>query len=143
MPRLRPPSYAQDERCWCRVCRCQGFRPEMIMTQDSLSVAIPCRASEPGLLATLESVREACLHPQLPTGVVSELLLCINGIRLEEKCVPLNAVRDFCQRHEITIEEVWLDCQGEAPDVPGSDSPIPRFPGSLSRCTVLLTERKG
>ena len=55
----------------------------------------------------------------------------------------MNAVRDFCQRHEITIEEVWLDCQGEAPDVPGSGSPFPRFPGSFSRCTVLLTERKG
>jgi glycosyltransferase involved in cell wall biosynthesis len=115
----------------------------MMLIQDSLSVAIPCRASEPGLLATLESVREACLHPHLPTGVVSELLLCINGIRLGEECVPLNAVRDFCQRHEITIEEVWLDCQGEARDVPGSGSPVPRFPGSFSRCTVLLTERKG
>jgi glycosyltransferase involved in cell wall biosynthesis len=115
----------------------------MMLIQDSLSVAIPCRASEPGLLATLESVREACLHPQLPTGIVSELLLCINGIRLGEECAPLNAVRDFCQRHEITIEEVWLDRQGEAADVPDSGSPIPRFPGSFSRCTVFLTERKG
>jgi len=115
----------------------------MMLIQDSLSVAIPCRASEPGLLATLESVREACLHPQLPTGIVSELLLCINGIRLGEECAPLNAVRDFCQRHEITIEEVWLDRQGEAADVPDSGSLIPRFPGSFSRCTVFLTERKG
>jgi glycosyltransferase involved in cell wall biosynthesis len=115
----------------------------MTLIQDSLSVAIPCRASEPGLLATLESVREACLHPQLPTGVVSELLLCINGIRLGEECAPLNAVRDFCQRHEITIEEVWLDRQGEAADVPDSGSLIPRFAGSFSRCTVFLTERKG
>jgi hypothetical protein len=115
----------------------------MMLIQDSLSVAIPCRASEPGLLATLESVREACLHPQLPTGIVSELLLCINGIRLGQECAPLNAVRDFCQRHEITIEEVWLDRQGEAADVPDSGSLIPRFPGSFSRCTVFLTERKG
>ena len=115
----------------------------MMLIQDSLSVAIPCRASEPGLLATLESVREAYLHPHLPTGVVSELLLCINGIRLGEECAPLNAVRDFCQRHEITIEEVWLDRQGEAADVPDSGSLIPRFSGSFSRCTVFLTERKG
>src|SRR5262245_48315169 len=121
--------------------------------KDSLSVAIPCRASEPGLLATLESVREACRHPQLPTGVVNELLLCINGIRTGEDCAPLTATREFCQQHNIVCEEVWIDDQGARNGTENwkhgepETSPsfcVPAFqhssiPASFPRCTTLLT----
>lgn len=124
---------------------------------DSLSVAIPCRASEPGLLATLESLRESCLHSQLPTGFISELLICINGIRPGEACTPLDAVREFCQRHGIPIEEIWLDDQGARKELKYrrigesgtknggevASSPRLRFSVSFPRCTVLLTERQG
>ncbi|MBM4257736.1 MAG: hypothetical protein FJ147_17820 [Deltaproteobacteria bacterium] len=136
--------------------------------QDSLSIAIPCRASEPGLRQTLESLYEACSHTQLPPGSISELLVCINGIRSGEACAPLQAVREFCQQHKIECEEVWIAHQrvekeaekrrpekgmgeserGRTGDHPSHsfffpDSPIPRFPDSFPRCTVLLTDQKG
>ncbi len=125
---------------------------------DSLSVVIPCRSSEPGLLATLESLYEACSHTDLPQGLIIELLICINGIRRGEVCPPLVAVREFCRRYEIRLEEVWLPGHGknEAEWANGrmgewakkmgeavTGSPIPRFSHSFPRCTVLLTERPG
>ncbi len=112
---------------------------------DSLSVVIPCRATEPGLGVTLESVREACLHQELPAGLVGELLICINGIRPGEACVPLAAVREFCRQYGVRCEEIWLDGPTERlapspfrPFAPSSHQSVP-FP----RCTILLTERKG
>ena len=126
--------------------------------KDSLSVAIPCRGSEPGLKATLENLYEACLHQELPAGLVGELLICINGIRLGEGCAPLAAVREFCQHWAIGIEEIWLDDRGKkesegakgrrsegATKIGGeaAGSPIRRLSHAFPRCVVLLTERPG
>ena len=113
--------------------------------KDSLSVAIPCRGSEPGLRATLDSLREACLHQGLPAELISELLICINGIRPGEECMPLVAVRKFCRQHGVRCEEIWLDSQTEtlssSPLLPFSPSAFQSTP--FSRCTILLTERQG
>jgi len=122
---------------------------------ETLSVTIPCHADEPGLAATLESLGAACQHHALPAGLVVELMICINGVVLETPCVPLGAVRDFCTRHRIPLEEHWIALR-EAETLP---SPIPRFLDSPIRfldlpassrlvapfphCTVLLTERRG
>lgn len=117
---------------------------------DSLSVAIPCRSSEPGLLATLESLYEACSHPELPQGLTSELLICINGIRPGEECPPLVAVQEFCQRFGVQHEEIWLSDQGkkEAEWANGrmgewATSASIFIASSFPKCTVLLTERPG
>ena len=75
----------------------------------TLSLTIPCRADEPDLGSTLESLLTACLSPQLPVGCVRELLICINGVGPDRACPepsrracpPLLAVRDFCARHAI------------------------------------------
>ena len=119
-----------------------------MLIQDSLSIAIPCRGSEPGLRTTLESVHEACLHQRLPAGLITELLICINGIRLGEECVPLTAMREFCQRHQVKCEEMWVEYEEGAGDEHRSPRPVPfplgeRGPRTFPRCTILLTERKG
>jgi cellulose synthase/poly-beta-1,6-N-acetylglucosamine synthase-like glycosyltransferase len=77
--------------------------------KGDLTLAIPCRADEPGLTATLESLFAACQHPQLPPRLISELVICINSLKPEETCSPLMAVRDFCARHGVPMEEVWLE----------------------------------
>ena len=81
--------------------------------RSDLTLAIPCRADEPGLAATLESLFAACQHPQLPPGLVGELVVCINGVKPGETCRPLGAVRDFCARREVPVEEVWLEPDGK------------------------------
>ncbi|MBI3796939.1 MAG: hypothetical protein HY268_08220 [Deltaproteobacteria bacterium] len=120
-----------------------------------LTLAIPCRADEPRLTATLESLFAACQPPQLPPGLVSELMICINGLKPGESCPPLVAVRDFCQRHGVPREEVWLEpnarpAQGEATDF--VSSPLRKFllngqglstKALLPAFLVLLTERTG
>ena len=77
--------------------------------KGDLTLAVPCRVDEPGLAATLESLFAACQHPQLPPRLISELVVCINGLKPGETCVPLMAVRDFCAQHEVPVEEVWLE----------------------------------
>src|SRR5215510_14459025 len=75
----------------------------------TLTLAIPCRADEPGLEATLESLLDACRHPELPAGLVGELLICINGLTPGIGCAPLTAVRKCSARHRMPVEEVWLE----------------------------------
>jgi hypothetical protein len=140
---------------------------------DSLSIAIPCRSSEPGLFATLESLQAACAHEKLLRGLIAELLVCINGICPGEESPALVAVRDFCQRFHICCEEVWIDNQEkreseeakrrrgeeaniETETVTGrtdkllrpapsliTGSPNRSLARSFPKCTVLLTERSG
>ncbi|MGE0825158.1 MAG: glycosyltransferase family 2 protein [Candidatus Binatia bacterium] len=140
---------------------------------ESLSVAIPCRADEPDLETTLNSLAVACGHTQLPPGLVAELIVCINGLQPAGMCASLLAVREFCARQGIAKEEVWVTHGGQqAPDPvptqkvtePGNrrggqsvtrgaqQSPAsPLLPPSDStyplppfpRCTILLTERSG
>jgi glycosyltransferase involved in cell wall biosynthesis len=134
---------------------------------ERLSVAIPCRANEPDLGVTLASLAVACRHALLPPGLVAELLICINGGSPGTTDVPLVAVRDFCARYQVSLEERWLALEtrrrnggngetgkrGNGGDknfpLPVADSPILPFSHSSSptapfpRCTVLLTERRG
>ena len=123
--------------------------------KGELTLAIPCRADEPGLTATLESLFSACQHRQLPPRLISECIICINGLNPREMCPPLVAVRDFCNRHGTPIEEVWLEpnqrpAQGEARSV--GSSPVGKsLPDGhevstnspLLSFVVLLTERRG
>ena len=133
---------------------------------ETLSVAIPCRADEPGLAATLESLSVACQHRALPAGVVGELVICINGVDKGTVSAPTTAVHNFCHRHRVAVEEMWIEPSGSSHPVPlpyGTREPIlakspitlqdrggvslsPFLPFSVSpfpRCTVLLTERRG
>jgi cellulose synthase/poly-beta-1,6-N-acetylglucosamine synthase-like glycosyltransferase len=123
--------------------------------KGELTLAIPCRADEPGLTATLESLFAACQHRQLPPRLISECIICINGLTPGEMCPPFMAVRDFCDRHGMPIEEVWLEpnerpTQGEAQSVVSSPLEEPLLDGhkvstnsSLLSFVVLLTERRG
>jgi cellulose synthase/poly-beta-1,6-N-acetylglucosamine synthase-like glycosyltransferase len=123
--------------------------------KGDLTLAIPCRADEPGLTATLESLLAACQHPQLPPRLLSELLICINGLKPGEICPPLVAVRDFCNRQRVPMEEVWLEpsgrpTQGEARGFVSSAFGESLLNGQgvstkslLPSFLVLLTERKG
>ncbi len=79
----------------------------------TLSVAIPCRADEPGLAPMLDSLLAACRSSGLPSGCVREVLICLNGVEADCPCGPLRAVRDFCMRHEIAIQEVDLSASQE------------------------------
>src|SRR5262245_5074785 len=111
---------------------------------DSLSVAIPCRSSEPGLFATFECLGEACLHEGLARGLIAELLICINGIRPGEKCPPLAAVREFCHDYDILCEEVWgneglSNCRTSHRDSLSQGKREPTGRVSLPYCRVLLT----
>lgn len=127
---------------------------------ERLSVAIPCRANEPDFGVTLASLAVACRHALLPPGFVAELVICINGVSPGITGVPLGAVRDFCARSQVSLEERWLEAEThrtrgrngerengrtgerekENVDVfPVSPPPVAPFP----RCTVLLTERRG
>ena len=120
--------------------------------KGGLTLAIPCRADEPGLAATLESLFIACQHSQLPPQLVSEFVICINGLKEGENCAPLAAVRDFCARQGLSIRELWLPEPSVRTPSPlegegwgggelelgqvSTNSPLPSF-------IVLLTERKG
>ena len=121
--------------------------------KGGLTLAIPCRVDEPGLSATLESLVVACQHAQLPPRLISDLVVCINGLKPGETCAPLTAVRDFCARHDVPVEEVWLEGdhsllpEGEEKDEKtlanrlklGGMSTNSRLPSFI----VLLTERRG
>jgi hypothetical protein len=117
-----------------------------------LTLAIPCRADEPGLAGTLDSLWEACQHPDLRMGLPIELVICLNGVTRGQHCAPLTMVRDFCARHGIAMEEVWENegDQKEAwpaccsPSLPGEEKTDAEAAGAaLRRCRVLLTEQVG
>ena len=80
---------------------------------SSLSITIPCRADEPDLQSMLDSLSAACLSPQLPAGCVRELLICINGVLSDQLCPPLLAVRYFCARNAISMQEIELCTHAE------------------------------
>jgi hypothetical protein len=103
-----------------------------------LTLAIPCRADEPGLAGTLESLWVACQHPQLQVDGPIEAVICLNGVRPKHACPPLGAVRDFCARRGIALEEVWEEGRVARAGVDASSAGSP-----LQLCTVLLTERLG
>ena len=111
-----------------------------------LTLAIPCRADEPGLGATLESLLAACQHPQLPLQFVRELVICINGLKQGESCAPLAAVHECAARRSMLVEEVWSE-QEEQSTESGLRSLLPTGQASTKSprpsFIVLLTERRG
>ena len=111
----------------------------------TLSLTIPCRADEPDLGSTLESLLTACLSPQLPVGCARELFICINGVGPDLACPPLLAVRDFCTRHAIAIQEIELSSQSQ-PAQPAqpeqAQQSSPGADGALT-CRILLADWRG
>lgn len=126
-----------------------------------LSLAIPCRADEPGLGATLTSLLAACRHPSLPGGWIKELLVCLNGLSHGASCASLLAARKFCADFGIPSREIWLSDSSEAapPQAASLTNTAEWAEESLSSvrqgvvggeasssipvCTMLLTVRKG
>lgn len=125
-----------------------------------LSLAIPCRADEPGLGATLTSLLVACRHADLVAGVVKELLICLNGLTRDVLCASLVAARMFCAEFGLPSREIWLEDNSE-PSLPQSGQSITLreapYKSDLRAqrtgaetthlpipvCTLLLTERRG
>jgi hypothetical protein len=125
-----------------------------------LSLAIPCRADEPGLGATLTSLFSACQRAVLSTCLIQELLICLNGMRRGSVCASLLAARAFCTDRGIPYREVWLTTEEEAPrtessptvatisDIVASTVDVHQASESktapcIPSCTILLTERSG
>lgn len=113
------------------------------MIDETLSLTIPCRADEPGLGSTLESLFAAGLSTQLPSGCVRELLICINGVGPDRPCPPLLAVRDFCARHAISLREIALSSAEQAQTHEQcQSSPGTEGQGAWT-CRVLLADWRG
>jgi len=129
----------------------------------TLSVAIPCRADEPGLETTLESLSIACQDFRLPPSLLPDLVICINSLQPGDVCVPLTVARDFCVRYGVPSEEIWLasseqtttdrgqstypssftEASQERSNPQSSRTSQTLLSGPFSRCTVLLTARRG
>ena len=113
------------------------------MIDRTLSLVVPCRADEPDLGSTLESLFTASLSSQLPSGCVRELLVCINGTGPDQPSPPLLAVRDFCARHAISLRELTLSSAEQAParqqprSSPGAEGQ------GVGTCRVLLAAWRG
>ena len=113
------------------------------MIDETLSLVVPCRADEPDLGSTLESLLAAGLSSQLPAGCVRELLICINGVGSDRPCPPLLAVRAFCARHAISLREIALSSTGPAQTHEQyQSSPGAEGQGALT-CRVLLAAWRG
>ncbi len=109
----------------------------------TLSLTIPCRADEPDLGSTLESLFAASLSPQLPSGCVRELLVCINGVGPDQPSPPLLAVRALCARHAIPLREITLS-SAEPAQTPKQLQPSPGAGGQGAlTCRVLLADWRG
>ncbi len=103
----------------------------------SLSLTIPCRADEPDLRSTLDSLLTAARSPQLPSGCIKELLICVNGVVVGQPCPPLLAIRDFCARNAVALQEVALSSAEAQPQE------RPRPAAERPRCVVLLAAWRG
>ena len=113
------------------------------MIDETLSLAIPCRADEPDLGSTLESLFTASLSSRLPSGCVRELLVCINGVGPAQLCPPLLAVRDFCARHAVSLREIALSsAEQDESHKQYESSSGPEEQGALT-CRVLLADWRG
>ncbi len=93
----------------------------------------------------LDSLFTACLSPQLPAGCVRELLICINGVGPDQACPPLLAVRDFCTRHALPVQEIELSSEDQSKEQSHQQrqsSPEAEVNGAL-RCRILLAAWRG
>ena len=100
---------------------------------DTLSLAIPCRADEPGLGHTLDSLLAACRSPELPPACLREILVCLNGVTAGRPCPPLHAVREFCTHHAVSLDEI---------DLSSAQERTPQATAGL-RCVVLTADWRG
>lgn len=101
---------------------------------QSITVAIPCRADEPGLAQVLDEVLVG-QGDALEQAASVRLLVCINGLRDPERSAPLRALRDRCARHGIPLGESWVDDESVDSKQASTDAPI---------CAqALLTVREG
>ena len=103
----------------------------------SISVVIPCRADEPGLDPMLDSLLAACRSSRLPSGCVREIVICINGAGPDQPGAPLRAVRNFCTRANIALQEFSLS----AADVCPPQERQLKAEGVI--CVVLLASWRG
>lgn len=110
-----------------------------------LSLAIPCRADEPGLGETLESLYTACRQSGLPLGLIRELLICVNGEKPGETCAPVLATRAFCARHDVFLREIRMlgDEIAAVEKTTFTQTMSAASDGALPQCLVLATERRG
>ena len=99
----------------------------------TLSLAIPCRADEPGLGSTLDSLFAACRSPELPSACLREILVCLNGVSAGQASPPLAAVREFCAHHAVSLEEIDLSSAQEGAS--HADAGL--------RCVVLAADWRG
>ena len=121
------------------------------MIDRTLSLVVPCRADEPDLGSTLESLFAASLSPQLPSGCVRELLICINGVGPDQPCPepdrracpPLLAVRNFCARHAISLREIVLSSAEQVQTPKQYQSSLGNEGQGSLTCRVLLVARRG
>ena len=103
------------------------------MIEKTLSLAIPCRADEPGLGSTLDSLLAACRSPELPSACLREILICLNGVTADRPSPPLHAVREFCARHAVGLDEI---------DLSSAQERSPQAEAGL-RCVVLVADWRG
>ena len=99
-----------------------------------MTVAIPCRADEPGLGLAMTEVLSNCRRAAFSEASAIELLVCINGVSASADCVPRAAVREFCRVHGIPLAEVHVD------NAPWPTAAPPRVPLSAR---VFLTAFDG
>jgi hypothetical protein len=99
-----------------------------------VTIAVPCRADEPGLRVVLDDILAQCRTAPLSRARVIELLFCINGITPGAAARPVSALREGCAAHGIPLAEEWI----AADDVPASaGARAPRY------ARALLTAAEG
>ena len=108
----------------------------------SVSITIPCRADEPDLRGMLDSLVTASLSPQLPSGCIREILICINGLGADQACPPLLAVRDFCAQNAVALQEIVLSSSEAQSHEQTRLAAEPEAAGRL-QCVVLLAAWRG
>jgi len=77
-----------------------------------VTVAIPCRADEPGLGFVVDEVLSSCRGAAFGEASAVELLVCINGVRPTGECAPLTALRTRLAAHAIPLSEVSVESAG-------------------------------
>jgi hypothetical protein len=127
-------------RSWELARTCLGFRPEAAGPAGEaaapsgttgavagdrsaappacVTVAIPCRADEPGLAAVVDAVLANCGAAGFLERSRVELLVCVNGAGAPSDSPPVLALRERCAAHGIPLEEIRLDGGGAPVPVP-------------------------
>ena len=100
------------------------------MKSATVTLGVPCRADEPDLGGTLETLLAAWRRAGLTSGPSAEMVICINGMRGDDDCPPRVAAREVCAGWGLPVSEVWLPAKTRRPQ------------GGFC-CTVLLTAQAG